>query len=177
MSRVGKKPIAIPEKVTVSVDAGMLTVAGPQGTIKKPLSSHINFAIDNNQVVITPKDSSAEGVVMWGTMASHLKNMLEGVVTPFVKKLLIEGVGYKWEIKGTTLHLQVGYSHPIAIAIPKEVKVTIEKGVLVASSFDKDAIGQFVSKVRSQRKPEPYKGKGIRYETEVIRRKQGKKTT
>jgi large subunit ribosomal protein L6 len=177
MSRVGKKPIAIPEKVEVSLNGTLLTVKGPNGTLTREVSPLLDFKIENKEVLITPKTESTESRVMWGTVASHLKNMLEGVVTPFVKKLLVEGVGYKWEVKGDTLHLNVGYSHPIALKIPVIVKVVIEKGVFVATSIDKDAIGQFVAQVRSQRKPEPYKGKGIRYETEVIRRKQGKKTT
>lgn len=177
MSRVGKKPIAIPEKVEVSIAGTTLTVKGPNGTLTREVSPLLDFKIENKEVLITPKTESTESRVMWGTVASHLKNMLEGVVTPFVKKLLVEGVGYKWEVKGDTLHLNVGYSHPIALKIPATVKVVIEKGVFVATSIDKDTIGQFVAQVRSQRKPEPYKGKGIRYETEVIRRKQGKKTT
>jgi len=102
--------------------------------------------------------------------------VIEGVNIPCVKSLLVEGVGYKWEVKGDTLHLNLGFSHPIAVKIPAIVKVVIEKGALVATSIDKDALGQFAAYVRAFRKPEPFKGKGIRYEGEVIRRKEGKKT-
>lgn len=177
MSRVGKKPIAIPEKVEVSLAGTTLTVKGPQGTISREVSPLVAIKIENKEIVITPANESSEAGVMWGTVASHVKNMLEGVVTPFVKRLLIEGVGYKWDIKGDTVTLNVGFSHSVSFKVPAIVKVAIEKGVFVVTSIDKDAIGQFAAQIRGTRKPEPYKGKGIRYETEVIRRKQGKKTT
>ncbi len=178
MSRVGKKPIALPEKVDVSVANGILTVKGPQGTITREVPAVINVAIEaGKELTITPKDESPESSVFWGTFASHVKNMLAGVVTGYKKSLLIEGTGYKWDVKGDTLHMSLGFAHPVALKIPSTVKVTIEKGVLTVAGIDKETVGQFAASIRAQRKPEPYKGKGIRYETEVIRRKQGKKTT
>ena len=178
MSRVGKKPIAIPEKTEVTVSGNILTVKGPQGTLTRPINADLKIDIQaGKEVTITPNNELPETGIMWGTVSSHLKNMLEGVVKPFEKRLLIEGVGYKWDIKGDKLTLNLGFSHQIVLTIPKEVKAVIEKGVFVASSIDKDILGQFVAQVRSLRKPEPYKGKGIRYENEVIRRKEGKKTT
>ncbi len=176
MSRIGKKPISIPEKTDVTVSGSVLTVKGPHGTLTRTIQSSIEVKVADKQVVVSLKTTTPESAILWGTVTSHLGNMIEGVNTPFVKRLLIEGVGYKWEVKGDTLHMSLGFSHPVAVKIPSIVKVVIEKGVLVSTSIDKDALGQFVALVRSFRKPEPFKGKGIRYEGEVIRRKEGKKT-
>lgn len=176
MSRIGKKPITIPEKTEITVLAGVVTVKGANGTLTRTVSPVLDVKVADNQVVVTLKSETPESAVLWGTMTSHIDNMITGVTTPFVKKLLVEGVGYKWEVKGDTLHLNLGFSHPVAVKIPAIVKVVIEKGVLVATSIDKEALGQFTARVRSFRKPEPFKGKGIRYEGEVIRRKEGKKT-
>lgn len=177
MSRVGKKPIALPEKTEITISGSTMTVKGPNGSLAREIPAVLDVVVTGREVQVSPKKDAPASSVMWGTFSSHLKNMIEGVVTPFVRKLLIEGVGYKWEVKGETLHLNIGFSHPIDLKIPKDVKIVIEKGVFVATSINKDSIGQFVSQVRALRKPEPYKGKGIRYETEVIRRKEGKKTT
>jgi large subunit ribosomal protein L6 len=176
MSRVGKKPIAIPEKTEVKISGSTLTITGPQGTLTRTISPVIDVKVGDKELLVTPKNESNEANVLWGTNASHIKNMLSGVTTPYQKKLMIEGVGFKWEVKGDTLAMSLGFSHPVNIKIPATVKVAIEKGVFVATSIDKDALGQFVAYVRAQRKPEPFKGKGIRYENEVIRRKEGKKT-
>lgn len=176
MSRIGKKPIAIPEKTEVTVSGSVVTVKGPNGTLTRIVSPVLEVKIADKQVVVSLKSDTPEAAVLWGTITSHLGNMIEGVNTPFVKRLLVEGVGYKWEVKGDKLALNLGFSHPIEVKIPAIVKVVIEKGIFVATSIDKDALGQFVAYVRSFRKPEPFKGKGIRYEGEVIRRKEGKKT-
>lgn len=176
MSRIGKKPIAIPEKTEVTISGDVVTVKGPNGTLTRTISPALEVKVADKEVVVSLKSETPEAAVLWGTITSHIGNMIEGVTTPFVKKLLVEGVGYKWEVKGDTLHLNLGFSHPVAVKIPEIVKVVIEKGVLVANSIDKEALGQFVARVRSFRKPEPFKGKGIRYEGEVIRRKEGKKT-
>ena len=176
MSRIGKKPISIPEKTEVTISGDVVTVKGPAGTLTRTIQPVLEVKVADKQVVVSLKSETPEAAVLWGTITSHISNMIEGVNTPFVKRLLVEGVGYKWEVKGDTLHLNLGFSHPVAVKIPAEVKVVIEKGVLVATSIDKDAVGQFVAYVRNFRKPEPFKGKGIRYEGEVIRRKEGKKT-
>jgi large subunit ribosomal protein L6 len=176
MSRIGKKPITIPEKTEVTVSGSVVSVKGPNGTLTRSIQSTLEVKVSGKEVLVSLKSDTPEAAVLWGTVASHIGNMIEGVNTPFVKRLLVEGVGYKWEIKGDKLTLNLGFSHPIEIKIPAIVKVAIEKGVFVATSIDKDALGQFVAYVRSFRKPEPFKGKGIRYEGEVIRRKEGKKT-
>jgi len=176
MSRIGKKPIAIPEKTEVTVAGSVVTVKGPNGTLARDIQPVLEVKVADNQVVVSLKTENPESAVLWGTVTSHIANMIEGVNNSFVKRLLVEGVGYKWEVKGDKLALALGFSHPVEVKIPAIVKVAIEKGVLVATSIDKDALGQFTAYVRSFRKPEPFKGKGIRYEGEVIRRKEGKKT-
>jgi large subunit ribosomal protein L6 len=176
MSRIGKKPIAIPEKTEVTISGAVVTVKGPNGTLTRTIPPTLEVKVADKQVVVSLKSDTPEAAVLWGTITSHIGNMIEGVNTPFVKRLLVEGVGYKWDVKGDKLMLNLGFSHPLEVKIPAIVKVVIEKGVLVSISIDKDALGQFVAYVRSLRKPEPFKGKGIRYEGEVIRRKEGKKT-
>lgn len=176
MSRIGKKPISIPEKTEVTVSGDVVTVKGPAGTLTRTIQPVLEVKVVEKEIIVSIKTASPEASVLWGTVTSHISNMIEGVNTPFVKRLLVEGVGYKWEVKGDKLALALGFSHPLDVQIPAIVKVVIEKGVLVASSIDKDALGKFAAYVRAFRKPEPFKGKGIRYEGEVIRRKEGKKT-
>ncbi|HAO64400.1 TPA: 50S ribosomal protein L6, partial [Candidatus Taylorbacteria bacterium] len=160
----------------VTVNGSVVTVKGANGTLTRTIQPEIEVKVVEKEIIVSLKTETPESAVLWGTVSSHISNMVEGVNTPFVKRLLVEGVGYKWEVKGDTLHLNLGFSHPVAVKIPAIVKVVIEKGILVSTSIDKDALGQFVAYVRAFRKPEPFKGKGIRYEGEVIRRKEGKKT-
>jgi large subunit ribosomal protein L6 len=150
-------------------------VKGPKGTLSKPMNRLVNIEVGAEGVQVSPKSESLEARATLGTYASHVRNMIEGVNTGFNKKLLVEGVGYKWDVKGKELNLALGFSHPVKLAIPEGLTVTIEKGVLNVAGFDKELVGQFAANVRALKKPEPYKGKGIRYEGEVIRRKQGKK--
>lgn len=176
MSRIAKKPIQIPEKTTVEYSAGVLTVKGPLGEIKKNLKSDVSIKIENNAVTLVSADESINMSAMLGTYASHIKNMLEGVNKFYEKKLIVEGIGYKSDVKGKELHLALGFSHPVVKNIPDGLKVTAEKNVITVSGIDLEKVGQFVADVRSLKKPEPYKGKGIRYSDEVVRRKQGKKS-
>lgn len=176
MSRIAKKPIPVPSAVAVEVTSGEVTVRGPKGELHRRLHPDIAVAVADNEITVTPHTSSLRAKALWGTTAAHLKNMLTGVVTPFVRRLLVEGVGYRWEIAGTNLKLALGFSHPVIMPIPEGLTVTIEKGVLAISGPDKEQVTQFAANVRALKVPEPYKGKGIRYEGEVVRRKQGKKT-
>ncbi|MEI6843058.1 MAG: 50S ribosomal protein L6 [bacterium] len=176
MSRIGKKVIAIPEKTEVTFVGGVLTVKGPIGTLSRNLKSDIGININGKEITLTPKTTSIADRALWGTYASHIMNMIAGVVTPFTKKLVIEGIGYKSEVKGESLVLALGFSHPVNVAIPKTLKVTAEKNVITVSGMDKEVVGEFAAKVRALKKPEPYKGKGIRGEFEVVKRKQGKKS-
>ncbi len=175
MSRLAKRPIAIPTKTEVTVSGSTITVKGPKGTLQKPLHRLISVEVGADGVQVSRKVLNLESQALVGTYASHVRNMLAGVNTGFAKKLLIEGVGYKWEVKGKNLQLALGFSHPVVVAIPDGLTVKIEKGALEVSGFDKEMVGQFAANVRALKKPEPYKGKGIRYEGEVVRRKQGKK--
>ena len=176
MSRIGKKVIAIPPQTEVSLTSGVLSVKGPKGTLTKKFKQDIEVTIGATEVTLVPKRDTLENRALWGTYASHVMNMLAGVNTPFVKKLIIEGIGYKSEVKGTNLVLALGFSHLVNVPIPETLKVTAEKNVITVTGIDKELVGEFVANVRSLKKPEPYKGKGIRYEGEVVKRKQGKKT-
>jgi large subunit ribosomal protein L6 len=174
MSRLAKKAIAI-GKANVSVENGVLTVKGVKGTLTKRVHSSVNIATDGGQVMITPKDHSRLAKALTGTFASHVKNMAQGVETPFAKKLILEGVGYRVEVKGKDVVLTVGFSHTVPLAIPEDVTATVEKNAIKLESINKESLGQFAANIRRVKPPEPYLGKGIRYEGEVVRRKQGKK--
>ncbi len=177
MSRLAKRPIAIPAKTEVTVSDGFVMVKGPKGTLQKPLPRVVIVEVGADGVQVSPKGSSLESRALIGTYASHIKNMISGVNIGFSKKLLIEGVGFKWDVQGKTLNLALGFSHPVNMSIPEGLTVVAEKGTLTISGFDKEIVGQFAANIRAMKKPEPYKGKGIRYDGEVIRRKQGKKAT
>jgi large subunit ribosomal protein L6 len=174
MSRLAKKPIAV-GKTTVSVEGGMLIVKGSKGTLTKRVHPSVAVAVERDAVSVTPKDHSRLAKALVGTYASHLKSMVAGVETPFVKKLILEGVGYRVALEGKNIVLTVGFSHTVPLVIPETVAAKVEKNVITLESVDKEALGQFAADIRRVKPPEPYLGKGIRYEGEVIRRKQGKK--
>ncbi len=176
MSRIGKQIIEIPVKTTVTASVGVVSVAGPLGAVSRDFKSIINIVIDGNEVKLTPKDASISTRALWGTYASHISNMIAGVNKVYEKKLMIEGVGFRSEVSGNKLTLALGFSHPVPVLIPEGLKVTAEKNLITISGIDKELVGQFAANVRALKKPEPYKGKGIRYMDEVVRRKQGKKT-
>jgi large subunit ribosomal protein L6 len=175
MSRLAKQPIAIPPKTEVTVQNGDITVKGAKGTLTRGGHRLIDVAVSAEGVKVSTKSETIEARAALGTYASHVRNMIEGVTKGFSQKLFIEGVGYKWDVAGKTLNLSLGFSHPVKVAIPEGLTVTVDKGTLTIAGFDKELVGQFAANVRALKKPEPYKGKGIRYEGEVIRRKQGKK--
>lgn len=176
MSRIGKQNITVPQGVTIAFDGGVVTVKGPKGELTRAIRDEISFSLKEGVVASEPRRNDKFSRSLWGTYMSHVKNMITGVVTPFEKKLLVEGVGFKWEVKGDTLTLNLGFSHQVHLKIPAGLTVVAEKGSLTITGIDKEAVSLFAMKVRSLKKPEPYKGKGIRYSTEVIRRKQGKKS-
>ncbi|MEK7575283.1 MAG: 50S ribosomal protein L6 [Patescibacteria group bacterium] len=176
MSRLGKKPIAIPTGVTVTVSGSTVSVKGPQGSIAREFKPVIAFAVVENTLVLTPQRKDHGTLALWGTYASHAANMIKGVSALFQKKLIIEGIGFKAEVKGDEMVMNLGFSHQIKVKIPKGLTVKAEKGVVTISGIDTELVGRFAAAVRDLKKPEPYKGKGIRYDDEVIRRKQGKKT-
>lgn len=176
MSRIGKKIIEIPEKTEVTVTGSKVVVKGPKGTLERTFTPDIVINHAGKEITLALKKDTGTLQPMWGTTGSHIINMINGVNTPFVKKLILEGIGYKAEVKGTDLVMALGFSHPVKMAIPASLKVTSEKGLITVSGINKDEVGQFAANIRAYKKPEPYKGKGFRYEDEVIRRKQGKKS-
>lgn len=175
MSRLGKKPITIPSGTSVSVENGEIVVKGKGGTLKRPLHRAVSVSVSGSEVGVSPSENSRLSRALWGTYAAHVRNMIAGVNQPFQKKLQIEGIGFRAEVTGKNLKLMVGYSHPVLVSIPDGVNVAVEKNVITIAGADKEAVGQYAASVRAVKKPEPYKGKGIRYENEVVRRKQGKK--
>ncbi|MCX6786906.1 MAG: 50S ribosomal protein L6 [Candidatus Kaiserbacteria bacterium] len=174
MSRLAKKTIAV-GKTDVSVAGGVLSVKGTKGTLTKRVHPSIAITIDTDGVMVTPKDNSRLAKALTGTFASHVRNMMQGVETPYVIKLILEGVGYKMEVKGKDVVLTVGFSHTVPLAIPEDVSVKVEKNTMTLESSNKESVGQFAANIRRVKPPEPYLGKGIHYEGEVVRRKQGKK--
>lgn len=174
MSRLAKKPIAV-GKAEVSFAGDTLTVKGPKGTLTKRVHPAITLEIVPEGVQITAKNNSRLAKALMGTFASHVKNMAKGVETPYRKVLILEGVGYRAEVKGKEMVFTVGKSHLVKLAIPGDVTATAEKNVVALESANKESVGQFAANVRAVKPPEPYLGKGFRYEGEVIRRKQGKK--
>ena len=174
MSRLAKKPIVV-GKASVSVADGVVTVKGAKATLTKRIHPAVSISVSEEGVRVAPNDRSRLAKALSGTYVSHVKNMLAGVETPYLKKLVLDGVGYRVEAKGKNLVFTVGFSHPVTLTIPEEVTATVEKNVITLGSANKESVGQFAADVRAVKPPEPYLGKGIRYEGEVIRRKQGKK--
>jgi large subunit ribosomal protein L6 len=175
MSRIGKKPIDIPEKTEVTVSDGVLTVKGPLGTLTKDIHPHVSIEVEDGTVLVKPKNDTRLARALWGTFASHVKNMLKGVNEKYSKKLILDGVGFKMAVTGNDITLNIGFSHPVVMQIPEGITAEIEKNQLTISGIDKDVVGQFAANVRAKKKPEPYKGKGFHYDDEVVLRKQGKK--
>lgn len=176
MSRIGKQEIQIPKGVEVTKEGLNLKVVGPKGTLTKIFRDDIIITIKDGLITLNIKRNDKFSKSLWGTYASHIKNMIKGVETPYQKKLILEGVGFKSEVKGKDFVFSLGFSHPVVFPIPEGITATAEKNNITITGIDKELVGSFTAAVRSLKKPEPYKGKGMRYEDEVIRRKQGKKT-
>jgi large subunit ribosomal protein L6 len=178
MSRIGKKIITIPAKTEVKVAGNTVTVKGPLGELSRTFKTGIKVEVADGKVSFVPnsKNPNVEMNSLLGTVSSLVNNMILGVNKAYEKKLIVEGIGFKADVVGTDLVFKLGFSHPIKIAIPKNLKVTSEKNIITVSGIDKEFVGLYVAELRDLKKPEPYKGKGIRYEKEVIRRKEGKKT-
>lgn len=166
----------VPEKTGVEISGSRVLVKGPLGELSRLLHPVIEVKLNGQELMVTTKKDTPESKALWGTYASHITNMISGVNKVFTKSLILEGIGFKSEVKGTKIVFALGFSHPVEIEIPKTLKVTAEKNVINISGSDKEEVGQFAAKLRALKKPEPYKGKGMRYSTEIIRRKQGKKS-
>ena len=190
MSRIGKRIIMLPEKTEITVSGGNLMVKGPLGELSRPLPVNVEVKVSGNEATVHMKKMTAGSSALLGTYASHLTNMVSGVNKLFEKKLILEGIGFKSEVKPARPHdssgaggggkivlaLALGFSHPVEVPISESLKVTTEKNVITISGKDKEEVGQFAARLRALKKPEPYKGKGMRYSDETIRRKQGKKS-
>ena len=176
MSRIGKQILKIPAKTEISLSGLTLTVKGPKGELKREFKTNlVSVNLNGDEVTCTPKNEEISTKALWGTYSSHVQNMIAGVNDGYQKKLILEGVGFKSEVTGQNIKFALGFSHPVLVEIPAGLTVTAEKNIITISGIDKDAVGQFAAKIRDLKKPEPYKGKGMRYEGEYIRRKQGKK--
>ena len=176
MSKIGKQPVTVPQGVEIAVANGTLTIKGPKGQLQKPFPNTLNLTVSQNEAVVEPQANDQLTRALYGTYRSHINNMVAGVTTGFTRKLLIVGIGYRANVQGDTLVLELGYSNPINMKIPDGITVETTKEDITFSGIDKESIGLFASKVRAHRKPEPYKGKGLRYDDEHVLRKAGKKT-
>ncbi len=175
MSRLGKQPVQIPAGVEVTFVDTVLKVKGPKGELVRSITGDISVSIEGGVVTFAKTKDTKASRALWGTCAAHLLNMITGVTTGFTKILEIEGVGYKAEVQGNKIKLMLGFSHPVELLAPAGVQMLVEKGVITITGVDKEVVGQFAADIRSKKKPEPYKGKGIHYRGEYIIRKQGKK--
>ena len=176
MSRNGRIPISIPENTQVRIDNGIIFAKGKLGELSFAFKNDAKVELSENSVVVQKGGDSRYFAQMWGTVRSRISNIIEGVSVGYVKELVLNGVGYKAAQKGKILELLLGYSHPINFEIPEDLKVEVPKPTEIKiSGIDKQKVGQIAANIRSYRKPEPYKGKGIKYKDEIIRRKEGKK--
>ena len=174
MSRIGKQPIVLPKGVEVKLGEDMVEVKGPKGTLQTPMSSLLNYELGEGVLTITRKDDSRESNAQHGLRRTLVANCVEGVSKGFSKTLEVIGVGFKVAVKGNIVDLSVGFSHPVLIELPKGLEAKAEGTKLTISGIDKELVGEYAARIRRVRKPEPYKGKGIKYENEIIRRKAGK---
>ena len=174
MSRIGKQPIELPKGVEVKLGEEMIEVKGPKGTLQTPLSPLLDYELKDGRLSITRKDESRESNAQHGLRRTLLNNCIEGVSKGFSKTLEVIGVGFKVAVKGNLIDLSVGFSHPVLVEIPKGLEAKADGTKLTISGIDKQLVGEFAARLRRIRKPEPYKGKGIKYETEIVRRKAGK---
>ena len=168
--------MTIPPKTEVCVSGSEVRVKGPLGELARSFRPEdVSIEVKEGVVTVSPKRETKVSKSLWGTYAAHVKNMMKGVNETFSKRLVVEGIGYRVQVSGKDLVLSVGYSHPVSLPIPEGLTVAVEKNEITISGSDKETVGEFTATVRASRKPEPYKGKGIRYEGEVVREKQGKK--
>ena len=175
MSKIGKLPIAIPAGVTVTVAPGLVTVKGAKGELKQAVNDRVTVEVKGNEVIVNPVDNSKAANAAHGLYRVLINNMVKGVTEGYTKTLVINGVGYRAEVKGKELVMNLGYSSDFVAIIPEGLTVTTDpSGKIISSGIDKQRVGEFSAQLRTLRMPEPYKGKGIRYDNEVIRRKVGK---
>jgi large subunit ribosomal protein L6 len=176
MSRIGKKPVALPKGVTASVEGQTVKVKGPKGELSVKLVPQVSAKVDEHGITVTPDKAQERAAQMWGLSRTLVNNLVVGVTQGFTQKLEIQGVGYRAAVQGKVLNLQLGFSHDVPYAIPPGITIVTEKPTAISiSGIDKQLVGQVAAEIRGWRPPEPYKGKGVRYEGEYVRRKEGKK--
>ena len=174
MSRIGRKPVVMPKGVTLAQKPGQFSVKGPKGELSKPMPTGVAVKLEGDRLVVSRADDSRENRAKHGLVRAHLANMVKGVTDGWKRELEINGVGYRAEVSGDSVTFALGYSHPIVFKLPKSITAKVEKNRLTLVSADKDELGQVCAKLRELRPPEPYKGKGVKYVEEVIKRKVGK---
>jgi large subunit ribosomal protein L6 len=176
MSRIGKKPVPVPQGVTASVDGQTVTAKGPKGELKYVVNDEVLVTLEDGEIAVQPRDQSKDARSKWGMSRSQIVNILHGVKDGFEKKLEINGVGYRAALQGKNLQLALGFSHDVVYHAPEGVTITVPKPTeIVVAGIDKQVVGQVAAEIREYRSPEPYKGKGVKYAGEVIVRKEGKK--
>lgn len=176
MSRIGNRALTLPTNVTASLENGVITVKGPKGTLSSNIHKLVDVKVNDTSVVTTAKDNSKEANINVGTMNSLINNMLIGVSDGFSKGLEIVGVGYRFQVSGNKINISAGFSHPVVVEVPSDLKVEqVSNTEITISGIDKQKVSEFAANIRKIRQPEPYKGKGIRYKGEYVRRKEGKK--
>ena len=176
MSRIGKKPVAIPSGVTATIADGQLSVKGPKGTLAMDLVDEVTYTVEDDSVSVQPVSNSKRSRSFWGMQRTLVQNLMTGVTEGYTKVLEISGVGYRAQAQGKTLKLKLGFSHDVDFAVPEGIEIkTPDNTTVEISGIDKQKVGQVAAEIRRWRKPEPYKGKGIKYRGEYIFRKEGKK--
>lgn len=174
MSRIGKKPIVIPDKAKITFEGNIFKVQGPKGTLERPIHSSVDLKIEDNIINVIPVDSSRSNRAMQGMTRALIANMVNGVTAGFERILEVNGIGYKAEVKENTISFSLGYSHPVDFKLPVGISASIEKNQIKLSGYDKETLGQIAANIRKLRPPEPYKGKGVKFLEETIQRKAGK---
>ncbi len=175
MSRIGKKPIIIPAGIQVEIDESLVKVKGAKGELARDFGSQVSVVKEDGLLKVLPKNESKFARAMWGTVRMHLANMVEGTNNGFIKQLQIEGIGYRAALEGNNLVLNMGFTNPVVITKPEDISFKVEKNIITVSGCNKESVGKVAAQIRRVRPPEPYKGKGIRYIGEKVRRKAGKK--
>ncbi len=176
MSRIGKKPVVVPGGVTAAIADGTLTVKGPKGTLSLSLADDVTYAVEDGSILVQPANATKRARSFWGLQRTLVQNLVTGVTDGYTKVLEITGVGYRANAQGKNLKLQLGYSHDVDFAVPEGIEIkTPDNTTIEISGIDKQKVGQVAAEIRRWRKPEPYKGKGIKYRGEFIFRKEGKK--
>ncbi len=176
MSRIGKKPVAVPEGVTATVEGQTVTAKGPKGELNFVVNDEVLVKLENGEITVDPREESKDAHSKWGMTRTHIQNILTGVKDGFERKLEINGVGYRAALQGKNLQLALGFSHDVVYEVPEGISVACPKPTeIVITGIDKQQVGQVASEIRKYRKPEPYKGKGVKYAEERIVRKEGKK--